>query len=147
MSPKQKRQAPTAYDVRPQTVTVGSNVDASCTKCKTVTSHVIMAKVGAVPARVQCLTCSTLHAYRAPRRPSARAPAIDERSVEQIWHDAMKRCRAAVVPYSTRQHYEIGARVNHLSFGEGVVSRLQSTTVCEVIFMTGAVKLLMGSTR
>jgi hypothetical protein len=146
MSPKTKRPAST-YEVRTPTLTVGSNLETVCTKCKTVTPHVITAKVGTVPARVQCNTCSTLHAYRAPRRPGVRAAAVDERTVEQVWHDAMKRCRSAVVPYSKGEHYEVGSRLKHLSFGEGVVSRLQSTTVCEVIFETGPVKLLMGSTR
>ena len=33
----------------------------------------------------------------------------------------------------------------HPSFGEGVVARLSSATVCEVVFVKGTVKLIMGA--
>jgi hypothetical protein len=146
MSAKQKRSTP-VFEARPNSITVGSDVNASCAKCRSVTVHVVMTKVGSVPARVQCHTCQSLHAYRAPRQPVVRAAAAAVRTVEEIWQDAMKRCRSAVVPYSVRGHYAVGSRLTHLSFGEGVVCRLQSATVCEVIFERGTVKLLMGSAR
>ena len=142
---KQKRHSSAPLPVRSPGVTVGSEIETSCTKCKSITAHAVVAKLGAVPTRVECHVCSTVHAYRAPRRSTgAKATAVDERSVETIWQDAMKRSRGAAVPYSASGYFEIGARLNHLSFGEGVVARLPSTTVCEVIFATGAVKLLMG---
>ena len=145
---KQKRHAPVPPAVRSPGVTVGSEIETSCTKCKAVTPHVVIAKVGHVPTSVQCRTCSTLHAYRAPRRSSGpKAPVADERSVEAHWQDAMKRARGVALPYSTGGYYEVGARLKHVSFGEGVVARLPSTTVCEVIFETGLVKLLMGGFR
>lgn len=146
MSPKHKRSTPTP-EIRSNALTVGSDVNASCSKCRTATIHIVMTKVGSVPARVQCRTCMTLHAYRAPRQTVMRAAAAAARTVDEIWQDAMKRCRSAVVPYSAGAHYTVGSRLNHLSFGEGVVSRLQSTTVCEVIFAQGTVKLLMGTAR
>ena len=144
---KHQRHSSAPPPARSQGVTVGSEIETSCTKCKSVTPHVVMAKVGPVPTRVECRICSTLHAYRAPRRPSEPKAPADERSVKVHWQDAMKRARGAPVTYSTGSYYEVGARLKHLSFGEGVVARLPSTTVCEVIFETGPVKLLMGGFR
>lgn len=128
---------------------VGSTIDTSCIKCKKMTPHLVAAKIGSVPTRVQCTACSSLHAFKAPHRVT-RGPGAspaDARSVDEIWKDAMRRARGPAVPYSTAARYELGAKLNHLNFGEGVVSGLPSTTVCEVIFENGPVKLLMGSAR
>jgi hypothetical protein len=145
---RHKRQSSAPIQVGSAGLIVGSEIETSCTKCKSITAHVVVAKVGAVPTRVECRRCSTVHAYRTPRRPAGvKGAPIEERSVELVWQDAMKRARGAVVPYSAGSYYEVGARLSHLSFGEGVVSRLPSTTVCEVIFETGSVKLLMGRVR
>jgi len=141
---KHKSHSSAPRPVRSPGLTVGSEIETSCTKCKSITAHAVVAKVGVVPTRVECRICSTVHAYRAPRRTAAKGSPVDERSVEVIWQDAMKRTRGATVPYAASSYFEVGARLNHVTFGEGVVSRLPSTTVCEVIFATGAVKLLMG---
>jgi hypothetical protein len=145
---KPKRR-PAADDVpRGSRLEVGSHIDAACTKCKSITSHIVIAKLESLPTRVECRTCSSLHAYRSPRRVSkAPAPRAEVRSPEVIWQDAMRRARGVSVPYSTRDNYAVGTRLNHSSFGEGVVARLASTTVCEVLFETGSVKLLMGTWR
>ncbi|MBM4268998.1 MAG: hypothetical protein FJ144_20715 [Deltaproteobacteria bacterium] len=130
-------------------VEVGAHVDASCGKCKSVTSHIVIAKIDATPTRVECRVCAAVHAYRAPRRvvKTAPTPRAESRTPEAIWQDAMKRARGAAVPYSTRENYAVGARLTHASFGDGVVTRLSSPTVCEVVFETGAVKLLMRELR
>jgi len=144
---KAKRR-PTEQVASASRLEVGSHVDASCTKCKSLTSHIVIAKIGSVPTRVECRTCSSLHAYRRPRRVSnAQTPRAETRSPEVIWQDAMRRARGVAVPYSRQGNYAVGARLNHSSFGEGVVFRVASTTVCEVLFVTGAVKLLMRDSR
>jgi hypothetical protein len=58
----------------------------------------------------------------------------------------MRRAQGEAIRYSTSGHYAVGARLRHASFGDGVVARLSSATVCEVIFETGTVKLVMGRT-
>jgi hypothetical protein len=133
--------------------TVGSYVNALCGKCKSMTSHIVLAKIGGRPTRVECRTCHAMHAYRSgepkPRssgsgttRSTARAPKV---SPEEIWAAIMRQGRGEVQPYSTGGRYAVGARLRHPSFGEGVVARLSSTTVCEVVFATGTVKLIMGA--
>jgi hypothetical protein len=58
----------------------------------------------------------------------------------------MRRAQGDAVPYAASERYTVGTRVKHARFGEGVVVRLSSPTVCEVIFATGTLKLVMGST-
>lgn len=123
---------------------VGSYVDAVCGKCKSTTSHIVLAKIGSKPTRVECRTCHAMHAYRsgeAKPRSTTRAPRP---TPEEVWNAVMRQGRGEVMPYSTSGRYAVGARLRHPSFGDGVVARLSSTTVCEVVFATGTVKLIMG---
>lgn len=128
-------------------ITVGSYVDAVCGKCKSTTSHIVLAKIGVKPTRVECRTCHAMHAYRsgeAKPRSTARTARAPKPTPEEIWAAIMRQGRGEVMPYSTAGRYTVGARLRHPSFGEGVVARLSSTTVCEVVFATGTVKLIMG---
>ena len=131
----------------PERLGVGSTIEAKCTKCKAILPHVVVAKIGAVPTRVQCATCSMLHAYSVPRRKARSETEGDVQAAggAGAWRDALRRARGASVLYSKRERYLVGSRLTHATFGEGVVLRVSSTTVCEVIFETGPVKLLMGS--
>ena len=43
----------------------GGNVDSWCGKCKMMLAHTIETLVGDKPARVQCNTCKSQHAYKA----------------------------------------------------------------------------------
>jgi hypothetical protein len=124
---------------------VGGYVNAACGKCKAMTSHIILAKVGARPTRVECRTCHAMHAYRASTSTRAASSRAAEPSPEEVWTNSMRQARGATVPYATSGHYAVGARLKHPSFGEGVVARLASATVCEVVFAKGTVKLIMGA--
>jgi hypothetical protein len=141
-------------------VAVGSYVDAVCGKCRDVTSHIVLAKIGAKPTRVECRTCHATHLFREPggaaaRKSSASRPpakggkkpagAAAQSKPEEAWAKAMRAASGPTIPYSTGQHFQIGQRVRHPTFGEGVVIRLASATVCEMVFSTGPRRLLMGS--
>jgi hypothetical protein len=56
----------------------------------------------------------------------------------------MRRADGTSIRYAASGHFEIGQRVAHATFGDGVVVALSSPTVCEVMFNTGTKKLLMG---
>jgi hypothetical protein len=129
-------------------------VDAVCGKCRDTTSHIILAKIGGKPTRVECRTCHATHQYRAPggsgssRSGTARKKAASTAATakpEEVWARAMRGATGPAVPYATSRRFETGQRVAHPTFGEGVVSRVASPTVCEVVFNTGMRKLLMGS--
>lgn len=123
----------------PQKPLVGTEIDTRCRKCKGTTKHVVTAKVGVKPTRVRCGTCETEHEYTA-----ARARRVADTAPRQLpWAEAIAQARGAASAYSAGTSYLVGSRVSHPSFGEGVVVRLSSATVCEVLFEERTVKLLM----
>ena len=140
-----KRAAGAKGEATPPAVAVGANVNAYCGKCKSVTSHIVLAKIGAKPTRVECRDCHAMHAYKPSASSRAASSKAAEPSPEEVWTNSMRQARGAPVTYTPSGHYAVGARLKHSRFGEGVVARLASTTVCEVVFMTGTVKLIMGA--
>jgi hypothetical protein len=133
---------------------VGGHTDAYCGKCKSVTSHIVLAKVGVKPTRVECRTCHAMHAFKASasssassgRSSSGRASAkAAEANPEEVWASSMRHARGEAIKYVPSGQYQVGNRLQHARFGEGVVMRLASNTVCEVVFKTGTVKLIMGA--
>lgn len=142
-------------------VEVGSTVEATCGKCRDVTSHVVLARIGGKPSRVECRVCHATHQYRAPAgtakstaRPGAKPAGGTRRKSgsaaaapppEEVWAKAMRSATGSAIPYAISRRFETGQRVQHSTFGEGVVIRLTSPTVCEILFSTGPRKLLMGS--
>lgn len=125
----------------PEKPVLGTEVETRCRKCRATTKHVVVGKVGSRPTRVRCGTCELEHEYTVTRaRRSAEAPA------QQLpWEQAIARARGEVTTYSADASYLVGARVSHGSFGEGLVVRIASPTVCEVLFESRTVKLLMKS--
>ncbi|MFN8603339.1 MAG: hypothetical protein U0842_22935 [Candidatus Binatia bacterium] len=126
---------------KPETVTnlLGSEIDARCKKCRATTKHVVIGKVGPKPTRVRCGTCEFEHEYTAPR--ARRAATATQAQLP--WAEALAQSRATAAPYSADTSYRVGSRVTHASFGEGVVVALASPTVCEVLFESRTVKLVM----
>jgi hypothetical protein len=130
-----------------QPATVGAETEAMCGKCKKATRHIILAMVGVKPSRVECKTCSAQHAFRSTKGTSSRsraAAAVPTLTPEEAWAQAMRRADGATIRYLTSGHFEVGQRLTHPTFGDGVVVALSSPTVCEVMFNTGTKKLLMG---
>jgi hypothetical protein len=116
---------------------VGADVEALCSKCGDVW-HVVVAKVGEQIARVQCKQCGGYHRYKSPhgapkekRQPSmfgekpARSPAASstpKAPVERFEKPAVAADLAKPVrTYSAVLRYEVGERVEHVQFGQGVV--------------------------
>jgi len=142
-----RRRPPIAKVEAAPGLVVGAEIQAACGKCKIRTGHTVIAKVGVKPTRVECLTCKDVHAYKAaPTRRPALA-RIDNLSPEEAWNVSMRHTQGVVaMPYVAGGRYAVGGRVVHPSFGEGVVARLSSPTVCEVVFSSRTVKLIMAPT-
>jgi hypothetical protein len=121
-------------------VAVGSSIGAMCRRCKGRTDHTVVAKLGVKPTRVRCNACSDTHDYGA----SVRVRPVERTASEPSWADVLSRASGPATPYSVGGTYRIGARVDHATFGQGVVMRFASTTVCEVLFESRTVKLLMA---
>lgn len=146
------RRTPAKVETAVEKMGVGSHLDASCGKCKRVTNHVVLAKLGTKPTRVECRVCHSAHAYKNPAAPRSSTrrdtskPAKAAASPEAAWADVMRRAQGhQAVPYVSGGRYTVGTKMKHARFGEGVVVRLSSATVCEVVFETGTLKLVMGS--
>ncbi len=144
MSPAKKAAA-----TPPKTIEVGDDVEAKCTKCKGVTTHIVLAKIGWKPTRVECHTCKGQHAFRAPGTTTRKAAtkAAPDVSPEEQWKALMKNITGDPRAYETSGEYAVGSHLKHKKFGEGVVIGLNSQTVCEVAFEEGVKKLIMGSRR
>jgi hypothetical protein len=136
----QARKAPAEKRAEEKPV-LGTEVETRCRACRATTKHVVVGKVGTKPTRVRCSTCDLEHEYTITR---ARRSA-DAAPLQLPWAEALARARGTATPYSAGASYPVGARVSHGSFGEGVVVRIASPTVCEVLFESRTVKLLMKS--
>jgi hypothetical protein len=140
-------------------LTVASEVDAYCTKCKLDLGHRIIAMVGDVIKKVECLTCHSHHVYRAPRsapqgsagsgavrkrvdRPAgvAAKPPQSLRSAElRRWEQAiMGRAADEFVLYAMGQAFAEGQLVRHPKFGDGVVVEVRDPgNKVSILFETG----------
>lgn len=124
---------------------VGADVEALCSKCGDVW-HVVVAKVGEKIVKVQCKQCSGYHRYKSPhdapaekklpsatRAPkAARATPTERFEKPSVAADLSRPSR----PYRASERFEVGDRVDHPSFGQGVIeiSELGKITV---FFATG----------
>ena len=113
------------------TAAVGADVEALCSKCGDVW-HVVVAKVGEQIVKVQCKQCGGYHRYKSPhgapkekRMPSPFAPRpertpkapVERFEKPAVAADLTKPAR----PYGASLKYDVGERVEHPSFGQGVV--------------------------
>lgn len=107
--------------------------------------HVVVAKVGEQIAKVQCKQCGGYHRYRSPhgapaakKMPAATRPPKEPKApVERferpsVAADLTKPSRT----YRASELFEIGDRIDHPSFGQGVVELAEPGKIT-VFFATG----------
>jgi predicted nucleic acid-binding Zn-ribbon protein len=108
---------------------VGADVEALCSKCGDVW-HVVVAKVGEKIVKVHCKQCGGDHRYKSPHNapadkklPSAiRPPREPKAPVERFEKPAVAAdLSKATKPYRASELYEVGERIDHPSFGQGVI--------------------------
>ena len=130
-----------------RTSSVAGETLSYCTSCKMDLNHVIVAMKGDKIVKVQCLTCKKEHTYRAPKGAAepqvakgskAKKAATEEpenHSIEIEWEKLMSAHRELPVkPYSTRSQFSLGDKLNHPTFGDGIVGKLIYPNKLEVIF-------------
>lgn len=130
---------------------VGADVEALCSKCGDVW-HVVVAKVGEQIVKVQCKECGGQHRYKNPHGvpKEKRAPmSMRERAEREL---APKESKAPVErfakpavaadltkpvrTYRASEKFEVGERVDHPSFGQGVIETAEPGKIT-VFFATG----------
>jgi hypothetical protein len=127
---------------------VGADVEALCSKCGDVW-HVVVAKVREQIVKVQCKQCSGYHRYKSPhgapaekKLPAANRPARErEREAKGPVERFEKPAVAADLTkpartYRASELFEVGERIDHPSFGQGVVEIADSGKIT-VFFGSG----------
>jgi hypothetical protein len=131
---------------RRMSAAVGADVEALCSKCGDVW-HVVVAKVGDQIVKVLCKECGGQHRYRSPhgapkekRQPSLstpKAPRAERAPVERFEKPAVAADLAKPVrSYGASLKYEVGERVEHPTFGQGVVETAEPGKIT-VFFAVG----------
>ena len=126
---------------------VGADVEALCSKCGDVW-HVVVAKVGDKIVKVQCKQCSGYHRYKSPhgaptvaKMPSANRPPKEPRAPKDPVERFEKPAVAADMSKPSRQYrasekFDVGDRIDHPSFGQGIVELYEPGKIT-VVFASG----------
>lgn len=124
---------------------VGADIEALCSKCGDVW-HVIEAKVGEDIVRVICKECGAQHRYRNPKKAGMATPRTKStkprtsRTKEVVERFATPAIAAdlsiPVRTYKASDLYAPGERVEHPTFGQGVVEVSEPGKVT-LFFATG----------
>lgn len=139
-----------------------SEIVTHCGKCKLDLAHNVIAKMpdSDTPAKVQCRTCGSIHKYKLPKAlkpkktPSrSKAKKSSKNSNVKIVRNAEDHAQyfqevahkyrdSRLVPYAMNASFKTGDRVDHPTFGLGVVLSLLDSQKMEVVFST-QVKILV----
>ena len=132
---------------------VGADVEALCSKCGDVW-HVVVAKVGEQIVKVQCKQCSGYHRYKSPhgapaekklpatnRAPRETKPPVERFEKPAVAADLSRPAR----PYRASERFEVGERIDHPSFGQGVVELSEAAKIT-VFFGSGRRVLVQAKT-
>jgi hypothetical protein len=134
-------------------LTVGKELVCFCTRCKMDLGHTIMSMMGGMPARVICRTCKSEHNYK-PKKgvkepgavaasrgspgTSSRAPRESKAEktvpVELEWMKQLNANTKAVRQYAANEHFLVGDRISHPTFGEGIIQKHIFPNKMEVLF-------------
>jgi hypothetical protein len=136
----------------------GDEVDSTCTKCKLLLAHTIVAMNGDRIAKVKCNTCGGVHAYRAPPSPSeatakkrraeraASVAAADKVKTTPSEFEAFTKGKdlSKAVKYSTKMQFGVGDAIDHATFGIGIVTELREGNKAQIAFRDGGRILVYG---
>ena len=143
---------------------VGKDIDALCTRCKMVLTHVVVSEVDGVVSKVQCRTCGALHKYRdgqkrtvqrertggtrlikSQGKAAAKRLPGEQQRLWQMKKDALEEDPDIKV-YRPDGDFETHDIVQHPKFGLGFVERPISGTRVEILFQEG-LKLMAMNTK
>ncbi len=127
---------------------VGGDIDASCTRCKMLLGHTILAMVGGTVARVRCNTCKSEHVFRraagaAKPVTHAKVRSLPPRSVTDL--DALLTGKdiSRARRYKPSELLIKDDVISHASFGLGLVMEVRGDKA-EVAFRAGPRTLVHG---
>ena len=133
---------------------VSDDIVAYCTNCKLDLAHVIVAIDGEKVKKVLCKTCNKEHVYKAPKKGKAppkkkKATAKPKKktiSPFEEWEKAMEKAKDAPTRvYAQDGTFGEGEKVDHSTFGQGLIIKLIQPNKMEVIFEEGTKLMIRGS--
>ncbi len=144
-------------------LTVGSEIDAKCSKCKQDLMHTITEMTDdGKPKRVRCLTCGGEHVFRKTAAQKAAEAAEKKRAAEAKKARLAKKAKSggrgdipefAVLAdgkridaprlYSMTEHFAVGEIIEHPVFGIGIVAVVRGTDKMDVAFEKSGARTLL----
>jgi hypothetical protein len=139
---------------------VGGETDAWCGPCDGLTTHHIVAMVGATPKQVVCQACGNRHNYRTT--PARKATASEGSAIPSSPQETEAARRAEgkaeelralgrelaevadVRTFNPRERYKVGEVIWHPEFGRGKVQTVLRSSML-VRFASGGMKSVMLS--
>jgi hypothetical protein len=136
-------------------LSAGDNIEAHCTRCRTILNHTIVAMVGERVVRVECNTCRGMHNYSgaktaaapAPRSssPKTKSPSVSGKAKKEpgrAEREEWESLRAAmeekpVRAYDMNGKYRANDLVEHDVFGLGIVQLVVGPNKMNVLFQSG----------
>jgi hypothetical protein len=144
---------------------VGKNIDAYCTKCKLLLTHIVLFEMDGVVSKVECKTCGSQHKYRrgaserktgekvkrsplTGRTGSSSAGRKPVNDAPMLWEIKNRDANpeAPIREYRMQDKYKSKEMIQHPTFGLGFVERVTSETRMNVLFKD-AVKLMAMNVR
>ena len=126
---------------------VAADIQSYCGKCGTVW-HVVVAMIGTQIAQVECKQCGRRHRVRgeekAEARPHRRTGAKSTRAAKVVKPLVDADMTREPVRYSTNASFAPGQRVEHATFGPGIVERVLGPQKVQIHFADGSKVLAMG---
>lgn len=126
------------------TLRIGSNIDAWCTKCKLVLAHTIEAVADGTIKRVHCNTCRGKHQYKSGEpgkvKPTVRGistPKPTKSKASDYSRLLNGKDLSKAFGYAISRQFVKGDVINHTKFGVGVVVDEKDITKIEVLFECG----------
>jgi RNase P subunit RPR2 len=141
---------------------VGKHIDAHCTKCKRLLTHIVMYEVDGKVKKVKCKTCGSEHMYRTATQqkktndlmarsrqekrgktvPKSRMPVNDAPIQWELKYSEMNQ-ESLVKDYRIQDIYKSGEVIRHNLFGLGFVGRVSFTSM-EVLFKDVMRRMVMN---
>jgi hypothetical protein len=127
---------------------VSADIQSYCGKCGTVW-HVVVAMVGTQIAQVECKQCGRRHRVRGEEkveaaRPHRRTGAASTRAAKVVKPLVDADMTREPVNYSLDAHFDPGQRIEHATFGPGIVERILGPQKVQIYFASGSKVLAMG---
>jgi hypothetical protein len=131
------------------------DIVAYCVSCKMDLAHTVVAMNGETVKRVLCNTCNKEHIFRTPKgesTPTSRKKPVGKKRTKKtvapdvLWEKAMDS--AQDLPsnlYTFNGSFESGEKIDHKTFGLGLITKLIQPNKMEVIFKEGTKLMIRGN--